>query len=267
MSGPAPATPGGMQQERPTAGAVYVYGIVPAATAQQWTHDDGMQVRVITAGDLAAIVSDLPPEYVPGRREDLERHRRVLSAAIERMTAIPMRFGIVMDSDELVRERLLEHHAGEIGELLRRLDGQVQMMIRAFYTEDALLLDVLEANPDLKERSAALSGLPEDETRNERIQLGELIAQAVEERRAEVEGVLVEQLKPYASDIRVDPANSERVALQAQLLVPREMRPQLDTVVRELSDRLSGVLTFRYVGPLPPYTFADLSLEDPDEDE
>ena len=244
---------------------VYVYGIVPAAAAGQLPANGERPVRTIAAGELAALVTDLPPSYTPGRREDLEAHQRVLSAAIEHVTAIPMRFGIVMDSDDLVRERLLEKHASEIGDLLHRLDGHVQMSVKAFYAEDALLTDVLAAHPELRERSAALAALPEAAARTPRIQLGEMISAAVDARRAEVESALVERLKPYAADIRVDPANSERVAIQAQLLVPRDRRTELDAAVHELREALDGVLAFRYVGPLAPYSFADLSLEDHEE--
>ena len=245
-----------------TASPVYVYGVVPAHSARQWATNGDGPVRVIVAGELAALVSDLPPGHTPGRHEDLETHRRVLSEAIEHVTAIPMRFGIVMDTDELVRERLLEKHAGEIGDLLHRLDGHVQMGVKAFYAEDELLNDVIAEFPDLGKRSAQLTALSEAEAHAERIQLGETIAKVVETRRAEVEAALLARLRPYAADIRVEPPNSERVALSAQLLVHRDHRPELDAIVHELSEALSGVIAFRYVGPLPPYSFTDLSLED-----
>jgi hypothetical protein len=242
-----------------------VYGIAPGAASGEWAGDGS--VRVIVAGELAALVRDLPPDHTPGRREDLEAHRRVLSDAIERTTVIPMRFGIVMDGDHVVRERLLEQHSDAIGDLLHRLDGHVQMTVKAFYAEDALLRDVLAEHPDLRRRSAELPALPDVQTRAARIQLGEAISAAVEARRAEIEYALAARLAPYATDIRVEPPGSERVALNAQLLVPRDRRPELDAVVRELSETLDGILAFRYVGPLPPYSFTDISLEEEEEDE
>jgi len=256
---------GATERESTTKPAVYVYGIVPAAAAEHWPAEREGPVRAIVVGDLGALVSDVPPDYTPGRREDLEAHQRTLAEAVQQATVIPMRFGIVMDSDDVVRERLLEYHGETIRELLQRIDGHVQMMIRAFYAEDALLREVLAENSYLRERSAELSQLPEADTQTARVQLGELISAAVEARRAEVESALVERLKPYAADIRVEPASSDRVALHAQLLVHRDRRPELDAVVNELSESLQGVLAFRYIGPLPPYSFTDLSLEDTDE--
>jgi hypothetical protein len=247
----------------PQATSLYVYAVIPAAESGSWPGADGIEsdVRVIEEGDLAALVSPLPAGRTPGRREDLEAHRRVLGLAIEHGTAIPMRFGMVMDSEELVRERLLRMHGAELAELLRTLDGKVQMTVRAFYAEDALLGAVINANREIARRSAALQGLPGLQTRDERIALGEAVAKAVEARRARDEAALLDRLRPLADDIRVDPPGGDRVALSAQLLVPRERRSELDEAVRDLRAMLDGYVALRYIGPLPPYSFAELSLE------
>lgn len=270
MSGPTETTDTRAGAAQDQTHPVYVYGIIPAADAGQWPETPGLgepsgTVRALVEGEMAALVSDLPPDYTPGRREDLEAHRRVLSAAIERGTAIPMRFGIVMDSDEVVRQRLLARHATELGDVMRTLDGHVQMTVRAFYAEDALLREVLASQPELARESAALAQRPEAEVHTERVRLGEMVAKAVEARRAEVESALLHRLSPLAADVRVDPPSSERVALNAQLLVDRDRRVALDDEVRKLNDALAGVLAFRYIGPLAPFSFADLSLEDDEE--
>jgi Gas vesicle synthesis protein GvpL/GvpF len=246
---------------------VYVYGIIPASEARQWQETPGLgdpssPVRTVIEGGMAALVSDLPPDYTPGRREDLEGHQRVLSEAIERGTTVPMRFGIVMDDDETVREKLLKRHAAELSDVLGKLDGQVQMTLKVYYLDDELLKDVLAANPDLAQESARLAQLPETEAQDARVRLGEAVANAIEERRAEVEQALLDTLRPFATDVRVDPPHGEQVALIAHLLVPRERRAGLDEAVRKLSESLAGVLAFRYIGPLAPYAFADLSLKD-----
>ena len=72
---------------------------------------------------------------------------------------------------------------------------------------------------------------------------------------------LLDRLSPLATEVRVDPPASDRVALNAQLLVRRDRRNALDEVVGVLSGALQGHLALRYIGPLPPYSFADLSLE------
>jgi hypothetical protein len=268
MTDPTQTSSGGTMT--PQATALYVYGVIPAADAAAWPPMDGIggpgsRVRAIQEGELAALISDIPGDRAPGRREDLEAHRRVLARAIERGTAIPMRFGMVMDSEDVVRRRLLAEHGPELGDLLRTLDGQVQMTIRAFYAEDALLRHVMETDEDIGKRTAALEGLPELATRAERIALGEAVAAAIDARRARDEQALLDRLRPFASDVRVDTPGGDRVALNAQLLVPRERRVALDDAVHDLSFALQGYLALRYIGPLPAYSFSELSLENGDE--
>jgi hypothetical protein len=268
MTDPTQTSAGGTLTSQAT--ALYVYGVIPAADAAAWPGMDGIggpagRVRTIQEGGLAALISDIPGDRVPGRREDLEAHRRVLTLAVEHGTVIPMRFGMVMDSKDVVLRRLLVKHGPELRDLLRMLDGQVQMTIRAFYAEDALLRHVMESNEDIARRSRELEGLPEEATRGERIALGEAVAAAIDARRARDEEALLERLRPLASDIVVDTPGSDRVALNAQLLVRRDVRVALDDAVHDLGVALQGYLALRYIGPLPAYSFSELSLETGEE--
>ena len=249
---------------------LYVYGVIPAADAAEWPSENGVDgsstsVVALDGGELAAVVSGLPPDRTPGRREDFEAHRRVLSTATERGTVVPMRFGMVMDDEEVVRERLLRRHGGELSELLQTLDGRVQMTVRAFYAEDALLQAVMSANPEIVRRREAIAGRSEIESRADRIALGELVAAAVDERRERDAQALLDRLAPHAVDVRADEPGSDRVALNAQLLVDRDRRAALDETVRELGAALEGYIALRYIGPLPPYSFSALSLEPEEE--
>jgi Gas vesicle synthesis protein GvpL/GvpF len=225
--------------------SLYVYGVVPAGLAEG---------HVVTSGDLAALVREIG-DHTPGTREDLEDHRRVLGEAIERGDVIPMRFGMVMDDEAIVRERLLEAHRDELARLLRELAGYVQMTVRAYYAQYALLRAAVAGDEEIARRSA------EAQTEPERVALGELIAAAVDARRAHDEEILTQRLRPLAADLQIEDPGSDRVALSAQLLVQRERRGALDAAVAELGRALEGYLSLRYLGPLPPYSFAALELE------
>jgi hypothetical protein len=252
---------------RPQATSLYVYGVIPAADAADWPGAEGIDApsptvrTVVAGGELAALVSTLPADCTPGKKDDLEAHRRVLALANERGTTIPMRFGIVMDSEDLVRDELLGEHAAEFTDLLRQLDNHVQMTVRAFYAEGALLREVAEGDPEIVRRTAAIQGLSESESRDERIELGRLISERLTARREQDEELLMQRLSPFATEVRVDTPASERVALNAQLLVRRDRRVALDEAVGVLAGALEGHLAVHYIGPLPPYSFADLSLE------
>jgi Gas vesicle synthesis protein GvpL/GvpF len=242
--------------------AVYVYGVIDRASRPSGGEGvTGAPVRTIEGGDAAALVSSVPADWRAAGRADVEAHDRVLTALAGRGAVVPMRFGTLMASEEEVRERLLERHADELTSLLARLDGRVQMSVKAFYVDEALLREALARRPELKRRSRALEGLPVAASQDRRIALGRDVAAAVEEQRALDEALLVERLAGVAEDIQLAPLTSERQALAAHVLVSREQRPQLDAAVRELTTAHGDRFTVRYVGPLPPYSFCDLSLD------
>jgi hypothetical protein len=245
---------------------VYVYGVVPSQEAQMPRAERGVgeatpEVRVVTAGDLGALVSDVPAGWTSARRADLEAHERVLGEVVARGTVLPMRFGVIMDSEAHVRDELLLRHADFLRTGLERLENMVQMTLKVFYAEEALLRAVLRRHPDLKQRSDALRQRPLEHAQGARIALGRDVAQAVEAQRGADQQILVAALSRAVADLRVEPPASERLALHAQLLVDRDHRQELDDCVRRLSVDHEGYLAFRYVGPVAPYSFADMSLD------
>jgi hypothetical protein len=223
--------------------------------------DPPQPVRVIDGDGVSALASDVRAGWTAARREDVEAHERLLSRVVETTTVIPMRFGIVMDSEEQVRAELLERHAQRIEDLFRRVDGRVQMTLKAFYPDEALLREMLKANPDLKRRSDALKGRSIEASERERIALGREVVEAIEAQRARDQRMLLEPLAPIAVDLVVEEGVSDKLALSAQLLVDRARREELDEAVRKLSAEHGERFAFRYVGPLAPYSFTSLSLD------
>ena len=173
-----------------------------------------------------------------------------------------MRFGTVMP-EAAVREMLLGRHASELADLLHQLDGCVQMSVKAFYGADALLRHALRAHPELKRRAQDLERQPPERTVGERVALGQEVARAVEEQRWQDEQRLVEGLTPLVRELRAEPVDGERMAANLQLLVERDRRGPLDAAVARLAEANADRFAIRYVGPLAPYSFADLSLEAP----
>jgi len=247
--------------------AVYVYGVIRRRAPGEAS--DGVvglgaeptPVRAIEAGELAALVSDVPADWHAASRQDVAAHDRVLTALMDKGTVIPMRFGIVLPSDAAVSERLLRPHAAELAALADRIDGCEQMSLKAYYLDEALLRAVLTRRPELKRRADALEASSVLKTQAERIALGQEVAASVEEQRALDERALAELVEGFAEQIQVETGSSERHLVTIHLLVRRDRRPQLDAEVKRLSGRFAERLALRYVGPLPPYSFCTFALD------
>jgi hypothetical protein len=209
-------------------------------------------VRVLTAGELAAVVSDAP-EDLRAKRRDLLAHQNVLAEAGAAGCVLPMRFGSVATDDDAV-VHVLDERADHYLERLKALDGKVEYNVKAYHLEDAVMRLVMADNAEIRSLAeanrAAGGGTYEDKLR-----LGEMVAVAVQAREAEDAAEVVNLLQPESSAVSVHPQSSGWL-LNASFLVPRDAADDfLATVEKIRGDHAH--LELRINGPLPPYSFVE----------
>jgi hypothetical protein len=243
--------------------STYVYGITAAShpalpEGLGGVGDPALPVRVLTEGDLAAIVSDSPEGLRPKRR-DLLAHQNVLSEAGAGGCILPMRFGSVAPDDGTVTGVLAEH-SEHYKERLRTLDGKVEYNVKATHDEEAVLHRVMSDNPEIRavtEANRKAGGGSYDE----RLRLGEMVVAAVKAREAEDAGEVQRALEPVADAISVGPESSGWLA-NVSFLVERDAAASfLETVDQLRKDHPH--LDLRVNGPLPPYSFVDPGPAEP----
>jgi hypothetical protein len=239
--------------------AKYVYGVVGRGDAvPRGTGVLRKRLHMVEDDELAAIVSNAPAGEIAAGREELMAHARVLERAQKRGVVLPMRFGFVMPDEEAVREELLEGYHDELLTQLRELEGTAELHLRAVYDEQTLMREIMRSDPDIARLSAALRDQPVDATYYERIELGQKVAQAVERTASVDQAAILDVLAPLAVAVEVNEPEYERVAANVAFLVEQAQMPTFDRAVDELGDRNAGRLTFKYTGPLPPYSFVEL---------
>lgn len=242
-----------------TAKPRYVYGVVRGdGTAPAVEGIAGAPVELVDAGEVAALTSVAPGEYLEAGREDLLTHSRVLEATLEQGTVLPMRFGVVVPDDETLRGRLLEGHREELLAQLEEMDGKVEFALKGLYDEDAILRELVNRDREIGYLRNEIAGKSEAATYYERIRLGELIAAAFAAQQEVDETKLVEELRPHATAIRVGEPIHERMAINASLLIERSGQSKFDAAVDAIGAREAGRIRFKVTGPLPPHSFVEL---------
>jgi hypothetical protein len=242
--------------------AKYVYGVVRAegAASRKLTGINDEPVAAVASEGLAALTSDVPDEFLQAGRDELLTHSRVLEQALESETVLPMRFGVVLPDERAVREELLAPHREELEAQLREMDGKVEINLKVLHDEEIVLREVLAEIPEAAELRRSIQGKPEDATYYERIRLGELIAQALEDKRERTGPAIVERLSPHAVAVQVGEPAHERMALNASFLVERKDLERFDRAVDELGEEQGGRIRVKYTGPLPPHSFVELEM-------
>ncbi|WP_129305724.1 GvpL/GvpF family gas vesicle protein [Streptomyces sp. L2] len=243
--------------------STYVYGITarshPALPeGMTGVGEPPRQVRVLTAGELAAVVSDAPEGLRPKRR-DLLAHQNVLAEAGVAGCVLPMRFGSVAPDDDAVTG-VLDERAEHYRERLGQLDGKVEYNIKAAHVEDAVLHIVMAENPELRSL-AETNRLAGGGSYEDKIRLGEMVAAAVQAKEAEDAAEVHRRLAPAAAAVSVGPESTGWL-LNVSFLVPRETAEQFVAAVQQVRESHAH-LDVRVNGPLPPYSFVEPGPAEP----
>lgn len=241
----------------------YIYGVVRAGEKVPDGAEGlaGEPVELVSDGDLAALASDLPAGHLEAGREELLTHSRVLEEATRRgVIVLPMQFGVVMPDEDAVRRELLGPHGQQLDQQLAAMEGKVEINLKAILDEQQVLGEIVAENREVAALRESIQGKPQDATYFERVQLGELISQALDAKRAEVGPAIVDALEPHAEDVSVGEPVHERMALNASFLVADDQREEFDRAVDALGEAGGGRLRFKYTGPLPPHSFVELGV-------
>jgi hypothetical protein len=244
-----------------TEGAVYVYGVLAAKDAGAISADGvaGASVRTVSDDDLAVLVSDVEGGALAAARE-VRAHWRVLEEVSSAATVLPLRFGTVMESDQAVRERLIEPNAERLTGLLGELAGRVQLSVKGEYDEERLLREVVQDAPAIEAMRRRVRTLPDEAGYYERIRLGEAVAAEVDRHRAEDTDLALKRLTPLAVASRSEALGAADAAFNLAFLVEENSVDDFSAGVKALGGELGDRLRIRYVGPLPPYSFAEMDL-------
>jgi hypothetical protein len=230
---------------------VHVYGVVPS---DQPSEISAAEVRRVVHRKVAALVGDVAPGELAAARL-LRVHWRVLDQAAATCTVLPVRFGTVMADERAVVDEFLAPNYDDLVAELDALAGKVQLTVKGFFDEDALMRDVVAASPEIARLREHVRAIPEAAAYYERIQLGQVVAGEVERARERDTELVLARLEPIAVAASREAPASADAAVNLAFLVERKRVDEFSKAVTELGHELAGRVKLRYVGPLPPYSF------------
>lgn len=239
--------------------AVYVYGILPGdvevESGATGVGDPPGEIRVVRHGDLAALVSDVDLDRPLGRAEDLFAHEELLDASAVDIPVLPLRFGAVVADDDAVADELLGPHHDEFAAALEQLEGHAEFVVKGRYVEHAILREILAEQPDAGHLNEQIRDTDPDATRDQRMQLGEIVTNALDAKRAADTEALSDALSGQATATVARPPSHELDAVYVAFLVENGKADALRQAVDRLTDEWRGRIELRLIGPLAAYDF------------
>lgn len=234
-----------------------VYGVTPAdAAAPDLPGVADAPVRMVHGEDLAALVSEVDRAEVESARA-LRAFARVLDAAIAAGPVVPLRFGTMVDGDDGVLSDVLGPHRDRFHQLFDRLGQHVEVKVKVNYDEDAIMRQLVASDPSIATRHRRIAGIDPDAAYYQRIELGEDIAAALEQRRDRDAEAVYEALCAVADDVSAAEPLNPHMVVNGTFLVRRSEVDAFQATIGAAT-RDHPEMQVRFVGPLPPYSFSDV---------
>ena len=231
----------------------------PAPALGTGVGDPPRPVEALAHESVAALASEVAPGEVGGDnvrvlRRDMKAHSALLNRLIEHdvPSVLPVRFGVVFPTPQLLVERFLKPQHDLLNAHLDRLRGTAEVKLKVTYDEHRVLREVVREQPQLAGRSAG--------SYQAKIDLGQRVAGAIRAKQDRDARWLLDALRPVVRDVRAGPAGGDLSVLNASLLVDKAGLSKFDRVVEKLNAEAGPVMRFDCVGPLPPYSFAEIRL-------
>jgi hypothetical protein len=243
-------------------GGVYIYGIVRERRPRQFgfTGIGGAAVYTINHENLAAVVSDTGLAQIDPNRQNVRAHTVVQGEVLLQYTLLPVVFGMVAAGRQDV-SRLLEANCRGLSAELRRLAGKIEVELKVFWEQEAVLREVQGRSPELARLKAKVNtAVPPSELRELLIEAGRLVEGIVQDWKARYAELVYVILRELAYEAKVNRPLGITNLLNASFLIDRPQEVEFREQVFRLDARFQGKMNFKYAGPLPLYNFVSLKL-------
>lgn len=222
---------------------------------------DSRSVYTVPHQGLAVVVSDAEAGQYDTTRANMLAHQRVQERVMQEVAVLPVRFGTVANGVSPIDDvrRLLERRRQEFERLLSEMDGKVELGLKALWKDGKAVFEEIAAQDNrIRRLRDSLMGKPPQATQFERIRLGEMVKEALERRRRAEATALLAPLRPIAHRTVENPVIVDRMIVNAAFLVEKQREEEFDRAVERLDREHGQRVTFKYVGPVPPYNFVNI---------
>jgi hypothetical protein len=260
----------------PNSLGIYLYAIIP--TGEEISFDvagagEDDEVYTIPHDGIAAVVSASPlPDYRGLKRNEaalfLVIHQRVVETIMQDFPLLPAKFGTVLADETHVR-RLLEKGKDIFRSALVQYADKVQMEVVVLWNVQQVFQEIAREE-SVVQLKAKIGNRPAEETLAERTALGQMVQASLERRRAALGEEILPALREIALDVAANPLMDDSMVANVALLVDKAGHQALDWRLEALDGEYARgerktpgntPLTFRCVGPLPPYSFTTVEVQ------
>lgn len=223
-------------------------------------------VYTIAYQDISALVRDSEMVDVTQMRKDvlarlLISHQTVIERIMAAQTTIiPMRLGTNVCDEAEVRD-ILSKGYNLIKEIFERINNKIEIDLTAVWGDLASIIKEAGEEKEIRELKEKLLSNPKGITADDQMKIGSMLKNELDKRRDSCACQIQEALKTVSPDFKAHELMDDKMVVNIAFLVDKDKREGFDKKVEELNAKFNEKLNFRYVGPLPPYSFYTLEIK------
>lgn len=240
----------------------YIYAITDAAIDHVYKMRgiDASEVRFVSEGAVAAVVSDCTRQRLRPERAHLAAHTEVLKQLMAENTVLPMAFGTVADGEKELRRMLVRNQKDFVRELTR-VRGKFEMGLRVVWDVPNIFEYFVDIHPDLRDARDRLIGKNREPRQEDKIELGQMFDQILNEER-ETQIVRIEEaMSPYCFEIKRSTPKNMNEVVSLNFLIGREKQKEFEDAVFIAANLFDNNYSFDINGPWAPYNFVEMNLK------
>jgi len=246
----------------------YLYGVVEATgTFQPFLQLREKRIDILLYKDVAALVGEVPDSpFKNYSREELlyklADHQVILEEVMTIFSeVIPFKFGSLAPEGQI--RKILEYNFEKTKEIFEKIKGKIEWdLVASWNNLNPILKQVSEENQKIKSYKEEIAKKPYQETFVDRVEIGKMVKDALEEKRKSLADEFFQVIEDIVVNHRYNPLMDDAMIVNAALLIKKENEKELEIRLDYLDKRYSGKINFRCVGPLPPYSFYTLKIQE-----
>jgi hypothetical protein len=241
----------------------YIYGIIEEPQSRRFDFPGvgDAEVYTINYQKLAAIVSDTQLQEIDPTRKNVLAHTTVQDTLLKEHELLPMGFGMIASNESEVRGLLEGNYEGLIEEL-KRLSGRIEVELKVFWDQEAMMKELQGESEELTKLKAKINAASSPiVTQSLLVEAGKQVEQIALNWKTKYAQRTYAALKELSVDARLNEPVGVKNILNASFLIDRPKESKFQEEVYKLDSKYQNKVNFKYVGPLPPYSFVNLKLE------
>jgi hypothetical protein len=242
----------------------YIYCIIDSNTPESFGNTGiggrGDEVYTVCYKNISAVISSSPIKDYRVSRINMIPHEKNIEEAMKEHTVLPVKFGTITESDKAMEDILIREY-DRFNKKLKKMKNKKELGLKAIFKENLIYKHILEKYEDIVKLKNAIASKAPEKTHFKRAKIGELVEKALENEKALYRKRILNALSPLSEDEKTNKEYGDRMIINAAFLVNDKKEDKFDTTVNKLDEDYGDLVTFKFVGLVPPFNFVNLVIK------